>query len=158
MTLRATASDVNTIELINYLKSLGRSLANKKIEDLLMAGLLSLAKQHSGEYTSEQLRLSCLESCNALSFHSSYLRQVFGVPQPGINPYLGTNNASEWVNGNGNGVGTIHHSGGHANESPDLVKSASFPVTEVIDPESESIPSELTERGNLSDLDAAFGD
>lgn len=81
-TLRACPSDTNTIELIEYLRSLGRSVANRKIEDALMKTLLSLAKLHSGKYTPEQLRLSCLNSCDALSSHSTYLRQAFNIAEP----------------------------------------------------------------------------
>lgn len=81
-TLRTCRSDVNTSELIAYLHSLGRSVANRKIEDALMKSLLSLAKQHSGKYTSEQLRLSCLDSIDALASHSSYLRQAFNIGEP----------------------------------------------------------------------------
>ena len=78
-TLRACPSDTNIIELINYLRSLGRSVANRQIEDALMKTLLSLAKLHSGKYSAEELRLSCLNSCESLSSHSNYLRQAFNI-------------------------------------------------------------------------------
>lgn len=81
-TLRAAPSDTNEIELIDYLKSLGRAVASRKIEDALMKTLLSLAKQHSGKYTKHELRLSCLNSCDALSSHSTYLREAFNILDP----------------------------------------------------------------------------
>lgn len=81
-TLRAYQGDTNAIELIRYLRSLGRSVAKQKIEDALMKTLLSLAKQHSGNYTQEQLRLSCLSSIDALVSHSNYLRQAFNISEP----------------------------------------------------------------------------
>ncbi len=81
-TLRACPSDTNIIELIDYLRSLGRSVANRKIEDALIKTMLSLAKQHSGKYSPQELKLSCLNSCDALTSHSNYLRQTFNVIDP----------------------------------------------------------------------------
>ena len=67
-------------------------------------------------YTPEQLRQTCLESCNAFALHASSLRQELMVEQPPLGlPYLmGTvmlNNGQLGQNGmhdgNGNGVVSV---------------------------------------------------
>ena len=78
-TLRANQYDTNRIELIRYLKKLERRDAHRMIESALMAELLTLAKQETGKYSPEQLRVSCLESCKNLCDHLSYLRQLFNI-------------------------------------------------------------------------------
>ncbi len=69
-------------EVIEYLNSLDNSITSSTIESLLIMTLLPLARKHSQRYNPEQLRMTCLESCNALDKHSSYLRQTLMVPQP----------------------------------------------------------------------------
>jgi hypothetical protein len=44
--------------------------------------LLPIARYHQGTHSPEKLRLTCLEACDALSKHASYLRQVLEVSQP----------------------------------------------------------------------------
>ncbi len=56
--------------------------ANATLANLLVMTLLPLARYRDGEHSPEQLRVTCLEACDALSKHASYLRQVIGVSQP----------------------------------------------------------------------------
>ena len=88
ITIRAGADDVNLSELIAYLKAIGRTQANQKIESLIMMGMLALAKKHSGKYTPEQLAMFCLENANNLSNYSSFLRQAFGLVDPQLHSNL----------------------------------------------------------------------
>ena len=134
ITLRAYPSERNKLELINYLKSLDRGQATKKVEDLLLAALLSLAKQHSGQYTAEQLRLSCLENCNALAHHSSYLKQAVIVTG------LAHVNISEFVTGN----------------KCDQIEGLEE-LEELDEIQNNPIPSTLAEDGNISDVLEMFG-
>ena len=66
-------------ELIDYLQSVDKAIAKSKIEDILLAALLPVARLHSGKYTQEQLRLTCLESCESLDKYSSFLRQILMI-------------------------------------------------------------------------------
>ena len=86
-TLKLSADAGTTLaEIIEYLNSLDKSRTSKKLEDILFMALLPLARQHSQRYNIEQLRMTCLESCDALEKHSSYLRQMLMVPQPQFEP------------------------------------------------------------------------
>ncbi len=157
LTLRANPSDRNKMELINYLKSFDRGLATKKVEDILMAALLSLAKEYSGKYNQEQLRKSCLENCNALLHHSSYLRQVLNVGEgsdleikSSIRAVEGTPDLNESVSSNG--VGLRDGNKGQSNGG-----SPKNNTVEVEEAEIEEIPSSIVEDGNVSDVNAMFG-
>ncbi|WP_449415986.1 hypothetical protein [Phormidium nigroviride] len=107
-------------EVVEYLKSLDVQELNRLVGEMLVISLLPRARfyhRHSNTdksvYTPEQLRQTCLESCNALALHASSLRQELMVEQPPLGlPYLmGTvmlNNGHLGQNGmhdgNGNGV------------------------------------------------------
>ena len=68
-------------EIIDYLNARSRADANRKVAETLLMCLLPLARQLN-EYDSEKLRITCLEACDALGKHASYLRQALMVPQP----------------------------------------------------------------------------
>lgn len=63
-------------EVIDYLSSLDRDEARKKVEDILVTCLLPLARNQNGDVSPEKLRLTTLESCNALMQYDRFLRQV----------------------------------------------------------------------------------
>lgn len=69
-------------EVVDYLNSLDSTEANQNVIHSLIMTLLPLARYHQGNCSPEQLRLTCLEACDALSKHASYLRQVLQVSQP----------------------------------------------------------------------------
>ena len=149
ITLRAYSTDVVLCELVNYLKALDRSLAKQKIEEVLIMALLPLAKQHSGKYSHEQLRLSCLEAENSLTKHSSYLRQALMVaPAPQVSypyayaPLPPTNNISTAPNVNN------HHDNG---------SSEDFSGSDLRE-EQTSFTSHLQDKGSIEDVTRMFGD
>jgi len=156
ITLRANPNDKNKIELINYLKSFDRGEATKKVEDILMAALLSLAKQYSGEYTPEQLRLSGLENCNALSHHSSYLRQALNIIEPNyryIPQQARLQEPLTYINDRVNEVVAIKTevASNHRNDS--IALETKIEATE----ETEDFTSSLAEEGDMSDVMSMFG-
>lgn len=69
-------------EVVDYLNSLDPSEANQNVINSLIMTLLPLARYHQENCSPEQLRLTCLEACDALAKHASYLRQVLQVSQP----------------------------------------------------------------------------
>ncbi len=173
ITLRANPNDKNKIELINYLKSFDRGEATKKVEDILMAALLSLAKQYSGEYTPEQLRLSGLENCNALSHHSSYIRQALNIAEAQhlyAHQQLRSQEQVTYINDPVQEGGIVNagerslpdRANASANNGTTaiFVPSATGPALEEdieAKEELEAIPSTLAADGNISDVMAMFG-
>ncbi len=158
-TLRAYPGETNTIELINYLKDLGKDLTNKKVEAILMAALLPLAKQHTGKYTMEQLRLSALETRNALDLHCSYINQALN--QASLTPQLVNNSL-------GSPVVNSHNDNSTENFPADNSQKAQTQNSEIIPStlttvgeaplQEEQFQSLLTEDGNVSDIDDLLGD
>jgi|SRR5919202_3998572 hypothetical protein len=68
--------------VVNYLESRETRDTKKLITEILLMCFLPLARLEEGERTPEELRRTCLESCDALEKHASYLRQVLGVEAP----------------------------------------------------------------------------
>jgi hypothetical protein len=60
-------------EVVDYLNSLDPTEANQNVINSLIMTLLPLARYHQGNSSPEQLRLTCLEACDALAKHASYL-------------------------------------------------------------------------------------
>ena len=69
-------------EVVDYLNSLERDELNKVISDLLISAFLPLARHNAGNYLPEQLRITCINSCDSLLRHSEYIRQVLQVNHP----------------------------------------------------------------------------
>lgn len=69
-------------EVVDYLNSLPKDEANRKVADILVAAFLPMARYHSGKYTPEQLRITCWEATDALNKHGSTMRLALGVEQP----------------------------------------------------------------------------
>jgi len=65
-------------EVVDYLNGLDRDEANRQIAEILTIAFLPLARHKRGA-SDRVLRASTLESCNALSQHAHFLRQVVGV-------------------------------------------------------------------------------
>ena len=81
-------------EVVDYLNSLDNQEINQTIIHILIMTLLPLARQQSRKHSTEELRLTCLEACDALNKHASYLRQVLQVSQPQFDSvYLMLNNS-----------------------------------------------------------------
>lgn len=78
-------------EVVDYLNSLEKEEANKKVGDILIMCLLPYARAHSSnsgtDGTSEELRMTCLESCDAMDKHASTMRQALRVEQPQFSSY-----------------------------------------------------------------------
>lgn len=78
-------------EVVDYLNSLEKEEANKKVGDILIMCLLPYARAHSSNSgksgTSEELRMTCLESCDAMDKHASTMRQALRVEQPQFSSY-----------------------------------------------------------------------
>jgi hypothetical protein len=70
-------------EVADYLNGLDAGTMQRKIEDLLVLGLLSYARLEQ-ETSPEKLRLTCLECCDGLEKHAATLRLAIGV-EPTIN-------------------------------------------------------------------------
>jgi hypothetical protein len=68
-------------EVADYLNGLDSSTMQRKIEDLLVLGLLSYARLEQ-EAATEKLRLTCLECCDGLEKHAATLRLAIGVEPP----------------------------------------------------------------------------
>ena len=70
-------------EVVDYLNSLERDELSQQVGMALIMCFLPLARRSQGESISaEELRVCCLEACDALSKHASFLRQALRVPQP----------------------------------------------------------------------------
>lgn len=70
-------------EVVDYLNSLERDEVSQQVASALLMCFLPLARRSQGETVSaEELRVCCLEACDALSKHASFLRQALRVPQP----------------------------------------------------------------------------
>lgn len=65
-------------EVVDYLNGLDRDEANRKIAEILTIAFLPLAR-YEQDLSERVLRSVTLESCNALSQHAHFLRQVVGV-------------------------------------------------------------------------------
>jgi hypothetical protein len=65
-------------EVVDYLNSLDRDEANRKIAEILTISLLPLAR-YEQNFPEKTLRFSTLESCHALSQYAHFLRQTVGI-------------------------------------------------------------------------------
>ena len=69
-------------EVVDYLNSLPKDEAQRKIADILVAAFLPVARYKAGNFTPEQLRFACWEAQDSLNKHGSYMRLAMGVEQP----------------------------------------------------------------------------
>jgi len=69
-------------EVVNYLNSLPKDEAQRKVADILVAAFLPVARFKSGNFTPEQIRFACWEAQDSLNKHGSYMRLALGVEQP----------------------------------------------------------------------------
>jgi hypothetical protein len=65
-------------EVADYLNDLDSGSAMRKVEDLLVLGLLAYARLEQ-EADAERLRLTALECCNGLEKHAATIRLAIGV-------------------------------------------------------------------------------
>lgn len=83
LSLRLQPYEGNVLaEVIDYLNTLPRDEMSQKLSDILVAALLPVARYASGNYTSDQLRMTCWECQDSLNKHSSNMRLALGVEQP----------------------------------------------------------------------------
>lgn len=66
-------------EVVQYLNSLDRAEAQRRVESVLVMALLTQARLYDDSCSAEERRRCCLESCDALEKHASTLRQLVGV-------------------------------------------------------------------------------
>lgn len=82
-------TDSPLAEVIGYLSTFEKEDLNRKIGDILVMCLLPYARLHADELE-EDLRITCLEACDAMDKHASTMRQALRVPQlqfqPGVVP------------------------------------------------------------------------
>ncbi len=69
-------------EVVNYLNSLPKDEAQRKVADILVAAFLPVARYKAGKFTLEQLRFACWEAQDSLNKHGSNMRLAMGVEQP----------------------------------------------------------------------------
>ncbi|MDZ8083374.1 MAG: hypothetical protein RMX35_30455 [Nostoc sp. DcaGUA01] len=69
-------------EVVDYLNSLPKDEAQRKVADILVAAFLPVARYSSGNFTREQIRFACWEAQDSLNKHGSYMRFALGVEQP----------------------------------------------------------------------------
>jgi hypothetical protein len=65
-------------EVADYLNDLDTGSAMRKVEDLLVLGLLAYARLEQ-DADAERLRLTALECCDALEKHAATIRLAIGV-------------------------------------------------------------------------------
>jgi hypothetical protein len=65
-------------EVANYLNDLDTGSAMRKVEDLLVLGLLAYARLEQ-DADAERLRLTAIECCDALEKHAATIRLAIGV-------------------------------------------------------------------------------
>ena len=66
-------------EVVQYLNSLDRAEANRRVENVLVMALLAQARLYDESSSPEERRRCCIEACDALDKHASMLRQLVGV-------------------------------------------------------------------------------
>ena len=69
-------------EVVQYLTSLERSDAQRRVENVLVMALLAQARLYDETHSEEERRRCCIEACDALEKHASNLRQLVGVEMP----------------------------------------------------------------------------
>jgi hypothetical protein len=69
-------------EVADYLNDLDSATALRKVEDLLVLGLLAYARLEQDADT-ERLRLTALECCDGLDKHAATIRLAIGVEPTG---------------------------------------------------------------------------
>ncbi|MHC5748317.1 MAG: hypothetical protein ACYTXT_42035 [Nostoc sp.] len=69
-------------EVVDYLNSLPKDEAQRKVADILVAAFLPVARYSSGSFTPEQIRFACWEAQDSLNKHGSYMRLALSVEQP----------------------------------------------------------------------------
>lgn len=66
-------------EVVQYLNSLDRAEAQRRVENILVMALLPQARLYDETRSPEERRRCCIEACDALEKHASNLRQLVGV-------------------------------------------------------------------------------
>ena len=69
-------------EVVNYLNSLDRAEANRRVEGVLVMAMLAQARLYDPACSETERRRCCIEACDALEKHASMLRQLVGVEMP----------------------------------------------------------------------------
>ncbi|MBD2089073.1 hypothetical protein H6F67_04285 [Microcoleus sp. FACHB-1515] len=78
-------ADSPLAEVIDYLNTFEKEDLNRKIGDILVMCLLPYARLHANELEAD-LRITCLEACDAMDKHASTMRQALRVPQLQFQP------------------------------------------------------------------------
>lgn len=122
-------------EVVDYLNAMDKDGANKQVSEILVMCLLPYVRKYSDHpYTAEELRMTCLEACDAMDKHASTMRQALMVEQPRFSGYYQIAPTNGYEHGNG------------------------VEVTAEVEPEAESPKSLLSGKGSSADVDALFGD
>jgi hypothetical protein len=135
-------------EVVDYLNSLEKEEANKKVGDILIMCLLPYARAHSSSSgksgSSEELRMTCLESCDAMDKHASTMRQALRVEQPKFSSfYRMAPVSSDGLSSNGQKAHRSVSEGEESGEEPDY--------------ETEENPSTLIQdKGSIEAVDSLF--
>jgi hypothetical protein len=140
-------------EVVDYLNSLEKEQANKKVGEILVMTLLPYARAHSSNFgtdgTSEELRLTCLESCDAMDKHASTMRQALRVEQPQFSSFY----RMASVSSNGLSSNGLSSNGQKARRSVSEVSESD----EEPDYETEENPSTLIQdKGSIEAVDSLF--
>lgn len=137
-------------EVVDYLNSLERDELSQQVAHALIMCFLPLARRSQGESVSaSELRVCCLEACDALSKHASFLRQALRVPQPQFdNPVVIAQTASL-------PQGTANPS--PSSQSPQSQGAASSAVAEEDEPRQAPAPS-IQGQGSAAEVAALFGE
>lgn len=77
-------------EVVQFLNSLDRTEANRRVENVLVMALLAQARLYDQSSSHEERRRCCIEACDALDKHASMLRQLVGVEAAPNNWTAGT--------------------------------------------------------------------
>lgn len=125
-------------EVANYLNSMEKEEATKKVGDILVMCLLPYARLDDEElYTERELQLTCLEASDAMDKHASTMRQALGVEQP---KFAAVMYAPFAVNGEGG------NSAGGVAKKKDVEKREEIPR------------AQITGAGSSAEVDLIFGD
>ncbi len=132
-------------EVVDYLNSKERDEVSQQVANVLLMCFLPLARRDQGEkFSAEELRFCCLEACDALSKHASFLRLALRVPQPQFD------HAAP--------IGKIER---RPSEPPNLPESqeefsSETPIPESL-PKNQLSPS-IQGKGSAADVEALFGE
>lgn len=132
-------------EVVQFLNSLDRAEANRRVENVLVMALLAQARLYDETSSPEERRRCCIEACNALDKHASMLRQLVGVEAAPVMASL------------------VQPRDAISKDDPAIGRLSQHPIDSVVALEDEDEPAQPAPKARLNaiaspeDVDALFG-